>query len=503
MKPLRIFLVITLLVSQTVLVVAREPVRARRGMVASTNEVASRVGVEIMKRGGNAVDAAIAVAFALAVTHPAAGNLGGGGFMMIRLNDGRTTAIDYREMAPAAITRDSFLDDGGNADPQKSLASGLGVGVPGTVAGLALAHRKYGSGKFTLAQLIAPAIALARDGFVVTGDLADTFASAKPLFQRWPSSAKVMLKPDGTSYGEGDRLVQTDLANTLEAIAKNGPQAFYEGEIAAKIAADAKKLGGVLTADDLKGYKVRVAPAVEVPWRARTVQLTGALTAAPTAADVLRQMSSARIGKAPDAEWYVALARALKSAYARRLTSLGDAEPQAAESCTTHLTVCDGDGTMVAVTGGLFEPTGLPPELAAQSSRVVGAFVEVGPLDLSALSEEAGTWGPGLVAQLLGCTAPSDDEPVPCDTAEKLAASPISYVTPDDPPMYLGYGSMDGLVPPDTNAYELAHAYTRAGVGQRVAVDEVSDLGHNLDIDGVNVTHLGVFLDGIRDHPQE
>ncbi len=154
---------------------------------------------------------------------------------------------------------------------------------------------------------------------------------------------------------------------------------------------------------------------------------------------------------------------------------------------------------MVAVTAGTFEPSGLPPDLAAQSSRVVGAFVEVGPLDLSALSEEAGTWGPGLVAQLLGCTEPSAEEPVPCDDAQKSAASPITYVTPDDPPMYLGYGSLDQLVPPSTNAYELAHAYARVGLRHRVAVDEVPHLGHNLDIDGVNVARLGAFLDGIRD----
>jgi acetyl esterase/lipase len=155
---------------------------------------------------------------------------------------------------------------------------------------------------------------------------------------------------------------------------------------------------------------------------------------------------------------------------------------------------------MVAVTAGEFEPTGLPPELAAQSSRVLGAFVEVGPLDLSALSEVEVPLGPDVVAQLLGCAQPSAEAPVPCDDAEKRAASPIAHVTPDDPPMYLGYGSLDRLVPPDTNAYELADAYAKVGRGHRVAVDEVAHLGHNLDIAGVNVTRLGAFLDGIRDH---
>src|ERR1043166_4544742 len=153
---------------------AREPVRGRHGMVASTNEVASRVGVEIMRRGGNAVDAAIAVAFALQVTHPAAGNLGGGGFMMIRLKDGRTTAIDYREMAPAAAHRDVYLDKNGNLIEGEggSLVGYRAAGVPGTVRGMELALKKYGSGKLTWSQLLEPARLLAANAFTVTYELA-------------------------------------------------------------------------------------------------------------------------------------------------------------------------------------------------------------------------------------------------------------------------------------------------------------------------------------------
>jgi acetyl esterase/lipase len=152
---------------------------------------------------------------------------------------------------------------------------------------------------------------------------------------------------------------------------------------------------------------------------------------------------------------------------------------------------------MVALTAGEFEPTDLPPELAEQNSRVVGAFLEVGPLDLSALSREANTWGPGLVAQFLGCPAPSLERLVTCTEAAMAAASPINYVTRDDPPVYLGYGALDRLVPPTTNAYPLARQYARLGVGRHAAVDEVSHLGHNLDIDGVNVTKLRAFLDEI------
>jgi len=243
-------------------------VTAKNGMVVAQEALAAQIGVDILKAGGNAVDAAVATGFALAVTYPRAGNIGGGGFMVIHLaKPKRNIAIDYREMAPVKIDKDSFLDDAGNADPQKSLRSGLGVGVPGTVAGLALAHRKYGSGKFTLAQLLAPAIRLARDGFIVTGDLADTMVAAKPLFERWPSSVKVMLKPDGSSYGEGDRLIQPDLAKTLETIANKGPQGFYEGDIAEKIATAIREAGGVMTADDLKSYKVKERKPVTGKYR--------------------------------------------------------------------------------------------------------------------------------------------------------------------------------------------------------------------------------------------
>jgi gamma-glutamyltranspeptidase/glutathione hydrolase len=245
-----------------------QAVFAKNGMVVAQEAMATQIGVDILKAGGNAVDAAVATGFALAVTYPRAGNIGGGGFMVIWFaKPKKAIAIDYREMAPAAIHKDSFLDDEGNADPQKSLRSGLGIGVPGTVAGLALAHKKYGSGKFTLAQLLAPSIALARDGFVVTGDLADTMVAAKPLFARWPSSVKVMLKPDGSSYGEGDRLVQTDLAGTLEAIANKGPQGFYEGDVAEKIAAAVRDAGGVMTADDFRKYAVKERKPVTGKYR--------------------------------------------------------------------------------------------------------------------------------------------------------------------------------------------------------------------------------------------
>src|SRR5271154_2494003 len=195
---------------------------AHDGMVVAQEARAARIGVDILQKGGNAVDAAVAVGFALAVTYPRAGNLGGGGFMVIHRANGGDTAIDYRETAPAAIDAKSFLDDQGNADPQKSRDSALAIGVPGTVAGLALAEEEYGSGHFTLADLIAPAMAMARDGIAFTDDRAEPLPNVHARLARWPATAKIFLKADGGSLAVGDRLVQPDLADTLEAIAARG-----------------------------------------------------------------------------------------------------------------------------------------------------------------------------------------------------------------------------------------------------------------------------------------
>ena len=241
-------------------------------MVVAQETRAARIGVEILQGGGNAVDAAVATGFALAVTYPRAGNIGGGGYMVIHLASqsgpggsvyGATRAIDYRETAPAAVTRDVFLDANGEADPEKSRNSALAIGVPGTVAGLALAHARYGSGRFTLAELIAPAIRLARDGIPIEDDVADSLPRARPRLARWPASAKVFLKADGSVLGPGDTLVQSDLADTLAAIARDGPRAFYQGAIADKLVTAVRTAGGVMTREDLARY----APIEREPLR--------------------------------------------------------------------------------------------------------------------------------------------------------------------------------------------------------------------------------------------
>jgi gamma-glutamyltranspeptidase/glutathione hydrolase len=248
------------------------PVLAAHGMVASQEEKASRVGVEIMRAGGNAIDAAVAVGFALAVTLPRAGNIGGGGFMLIHLaREKRDIAIDYREMAGALTDRDVFLNDKGAFAPAKSQSSGLGTGVPGTVAGFAIAVEKYGSGKFSLAQLMAPAIALAREGFVVDADLADSLPIAGRRMARYPSSKAIFFGVDGKPLRTGDILVQKDLATTLETIARDGPRGFYEGEVARKIVASVASAGGRMTLDDLKSYRAVERTPVRGSYRGREV----------------------------------------------------------------------------------------------------------------------------------------------------------------------------------------------------------------------------------------
>ncbi len=225
-------------------------------MVVAQEARAANVGVDILRHGGNAVDAAVATGFALAVTYPRAGNIGGGGYMVIYLGaTGTETTIDFRETAPAAITRASFLDAEGNADPAKSRDSALAIGVPGTVAGLALAHAKYGSGRFTLADLLAPAITLARDGIPIEDDTANSLPGAQARLWRWPTSRNIFFAADGRLKGPGDTLRQAELADTLAAIAQGGPRAFYQGPIAEKISAAVRAAGGVMTGNDLAAYQ--------------------------------------------------------------------------------------------------------------------------------------------------------------------------------------------------------------------------------------------------------
>ncbi|WWS80486.1 gamma-glutamyltransferase [Agrobacterium vitis] len=241
------------------------PVEGRNGMVVTAQHLATDIGVTVLKSGGNAVDAAVAVGYALAVTYPTAGNIGGGGFMTIRLKDGRTDFIDFREKAPLAAKKDMYLDDKGEIVPRASLDGYLAVGVPGTVKGLELAREKYGAKD--RADLLAPAIALARDGFTLNqGDAAILAGGAKRLAKD-PAAAKIFLKADGAPYAAGEVLKQPDLANVLASIAEKGPDAFYKGMPAQAIAKASAAGKGILTAADFETYAVRELKPVECDYR--------------------------------------------------------------------------------------------------------------------------------------------------------------------------------------------------------------------------------------------
>ncbi len=302
-----------------------QSVRGHNGMVVAQESRAARIGVTILDRGGNAVDAAVAVGFALAVTYPRAGNLGGGGFMVIHLATGnRDTTIDYRETAPAAATPTMFLDAQGNPDPHKSRDSGLSVGVPGTVAGLALAEKKYGSGKFSLAELMQPSIDLAQMGFPVEDDLADSLPAAQPRLARWPSSASIFLNGDRV-LAQGERLIQLDLADTLQAIADEGPRAFYTGHIAKKIADAVRQAGGVMTTDDLANYKAVERAPVRGSYRGYdVVSMPPPSSGGLCLIEMLNILEGYDLGALPREQALHDEIEAMKRAYADRAIHMGD-----------------------------------------------------------------------------------------------------------------------------------------------------------------------------------
>jgi gamma-glutamyltranspeptidase/glutathione hydrolase len=304
------------------------PVLADHGMVVSQEARASAVGIDILKRGGNAVDAAIATGFALAVTLPRAGNIGGGGFMVIHLAEHqRAIAIDYREMASVATQKAVFLDASGAFVPAKSQSSGLGTGVPGTVAGFALAHEKYGSGHFTLAQLVEPAISLARDGIEVDEDLADSLPGGARRLGRYPSSRAIFLRADGTPLKRGDKLVQTDLAWSLSQIAQSGAGGFYAGPLAERLTAAVREAGGQMTVDDLAAYKAIERPVVRGSFKGREI-----ISMPPPSSggvhvvqilNMLEDFPLRQFGHNSAAAIHV-MAEAMKLAYADRAAWLGD-----------------------------------------------------------------------------------------------------------------------------------------------------------------------------------
>jgi gamma-glutamyltranspeptidase/glutathione hydrolase len=304
------------------------PVPGEFGMVVAQEKLAARIGADILRQGGNAVDAAVATGFAMAVTYPRAGNIGGGGFMIIHSADRKEDiAIDYRETAPAATPRDIFLGADGKPDIAKSRDSALGIGVPGTVAGLTLALEKYGSGKITLRTILKPAIELAASGTLITDDSADTLPEWHKRLAKWPASSKIFSRADGSSLREGDTLVQSDLATTLTAILEQGSRGFYEGPVAEKLVRSIRDAGGIMTLDDLKTYQPVIRAPVRGSYRGYDIvsmpqPSSGGVVLLETLNIIegfpMREMAQ---GSAPSLHVMI---EAMKRAYADRARYLGD-----------------------------------------------------------------------------------------------------------------------------------------------------------------------------------
>jgi gamma-glutamyltranspeptidase/glutathione hydrolase len=309
---------------------SRQPVRAPHGMVASTDRMASQVGVDVLRRGGNAVDAAIAVAFALAVVYPAAGNLGGGGFMMIRLRDGRATAIDYREMAPAAATRDVYLDEKGNLKAGEG-SSTLGYrasGVPGTVAGMELALKKYGSGKLTWTQLVEPARMLAAEGFKLPYGLARSLRGNADKLGLYEESKKVYLN-GGRFFDEGTVWRQPELAATFARLQRFGPREFYEGRTARLISEDMRAHGGLITLADMKNYVAKEREPLHSTYRGfEVVSMPPPSSGGAVLIEILNILEGfdLRHMGASSSERYHVETEAMRRAFADRAEYMGDTD---------------------------------------------------------------------------------------------------------------------------------------------------------------------------------
>ncbi|MDJ0831961.1 MAG: gamma-glutamyltransferase [Gammaproteobacteria bacterium] len=295
-------------------------------MVSSQEQIATRVGVEILKQGGNAVDAAVAVGFTLAVTLPRAGNLGGGGFMLVHLADSKQTlALDYREMAPAAAYRDMYLNADGSVDKQRSRFHGLAVGVPGSVKGLTTALQRYGT--MTLQQVMLPAIRLAEKGFAVSRDLALSLARSDQRLKRWPAAQKVFYHADGSNYQTGEILLQADLARTLKRIAQYGDSGFYRGSVAQRIVDTVNQAGGSMTLADLSTYQVRIRQPVVGDYRGhRIASMPPPSSGGTHIIQILNQLEHYDLQAAGhnSALSIHLMAEAMKQAYADRSEYLGD-----------------------------------------------------------------------------------------------------------------------------------------------------------------------------------
>ena len=333
----RLFFIIISLLFVTTLAIAAPiimpqaiftPTQAKHGMVVTGEPMATRIGVSVLQNGGNAIDAAVTIGFVMAVTYPQAGNIGGGGFMLVySAKTGKVTAIDYREKAPLLATRDMFLDEQGNVDSNLSRFSYLSVGVPGTVAGMAMALKKYGT--LSLRDALAPAIQLAEEGFVITPALSDSLKKKAKNLKKHQATAAIFFKPDGNFYEPGERLVQSDLAKILQAIAKQGIQAFYQGKVADLIAIDMKQHGGLITKADLANYQPKQREPIHGTYRGYDVFSMSPPSSGGThivqILNILEHYDIRSLGHNTAATIHL-MAEAMKRAYADRSKYLADTD---------------------------------------------------------------------------------------------------------------------------------------------------------------------------------
>jgi gamma-glutamyltranspeptidase/glutathione hydrolase len=354
--------------------VTKPAARGRRGVVASQSRDAAEAGIAILEAGGNAADAAVGMAFALAAMEPWNSGLGGIGFAQVAAPGKPAQTVNCGPVSPAALDPSAFPMTGRmkqdlfswpEVEGDRNIHGPLSFVTPSAVAGYAALHEAHG--RLPVADVLAPSIALARRGLAQDWFTTLKVANAAATLRLYAESSRIYLPnglpPVAPYQGTPGFLSLGALPATLERLARAGFRDFYEGEVAAAIATDVKEMGGLLSAEDLKNCRALLLPAVSVPWRGRTLHLANGLTAAPTFRRVMALMEEADwSGREPSTAWYLAFARAMQKAYAERLEGLGDAEPKGADTCTTHLTVCDADGMMVAVTTTL---------LSSMGSRVV------------------------------------------------------------------------------------------------------------------------------------
>jgi gamma-glutamyltranspeptidase/glutathione hydrolase len=319
---LKLYPLLTLVLTAPVL--ALTPVAARHGMVVSNDPLATGAGVEILKAGGNAVDAAVAVGFALAVTYPFAGNIGGGGFMMVRMAGRKPAMIDYREEAPGAASRDMYLDKHGRVIPGASTVGARSAGVPGTVAGLALAEQRYGV--LGLARVMEPAIRLAEQGFPVSYWLSRSLAGHKELLSKFDASRRIYLR-DGNLYQPGEIFRQPELAQTLQQIAQHGPNAFYMGQVADEIVSTMAKYHGIITKSDLQDYHAKVREPLVGHFRGYEILVPPPPSSGGVALiEMLNILDPLDLGPPNSYESIHLIAEAMRRAYADRAAYLGDTD---------------------------------------------------------------------------------------------------------------------------------------------------------------------------------